>query len=189
MLMSDVAHGRVKVRRISPGVAQVKALLDESNVHLTLLSELSKNRNVPRPYAESIAEDAAILQDIRKHGIIGQPQYEQIKAVNADLRIKADHAEMAPEAAFDTIEIVVHTRKNGQELGNYQIWYVKEAYRNDASKYQTFDRFSSPASRKMPPGKYLMWAQATDGSKAMGEKTPKEFGDGQAKVETDLGAP
>ena len=96
---------------------------------------------------------------------------------------------MAPDAAFDAIEIIVHTKKNGQELGNYQIWYVKEAYRNDASKYQTFDRFSSPASRKIPPGKYLMWAQTTDGSKATGEKTPKEFGDGQAKVETDLAAP
>jgi hypothetical protein len=95
----------------------------------------------------------------------------------------------AIKSPFDSIEVIVHTKKKGKEVGDYQIWYVKEAYENEPARYQTFDRFSSPASRKIPPGKYVMWTQATDGSKALGDRTPKEFGDGQSAVETDLTAP
>lgn len=134
ILKRAVADGHVKIAHgTSVRVPQVNAMLDETNGYLSVLSELSKNRSIPEAYTKSIAEDAAILKNIRKLGIIGPPQVSQIEAVNADLRVKADHAELAPATAFDAIEIIVHTKKNGQELGNYEIWYVKEAYRDDAS--------------------------------------------------------
>jgi hypothetical protein len=179
---------RRKVPRLEQS-GQLKAVLAESSKYLNLLQERSKDRPVPQDYAQSISEDIEIIENIRGRGIVGSTEWEQIKAVNTDLAIKAEHAEILPEAAFDSIEVIVRTKKNGLELSNYQVWYVKEAFKNDATKYRTFDRFSSPSSRKLPPGRYVMWSQATDGSKALGEKTPKEFGDGQANVEIDLAAP
>jgi len=192
-LEKDVASNRVRFKRpvgTKPQqAAELRAVLTESGMHLKLLREKSTNRTVSGEYAQSITEDFAVIEKISGRREVGSTEWEQIKAVNADLRVKAEHAEILPEAAFDAIEVIVRTKKNGEELSNYQVWYVKEAFKNDTAKYQTFDRFSSPSSRKLPPGRYVMWSQATDGSKAVGEKTPKEFGDGQAKVEIDLAAP
>jgi hypothetical protein len=193
LLKLDVRYKRVELVRMplpkSKQAAELNAVLTESSKYLQVLQEKSKDRAVPPAYAESISEDGKIIDSIRMGRRVGSTEWEQIKAVNVDLRVKAEHAEMLPEAAFDSIEVIVRTKKNGQELSNYQVWFVKEAFKNDIAKYQTFDRYSSPSSRKLPPGRYVMWSQATDGSKASGEKSPKEFGDGQAKVEIDLAAP
>src|SRR5438093_1508562 len=55
VLMRAVTDGRVKVVRrkpTSPGVPQVNALLQESNMHLSVLFELGKNRSIPEAYTQ-----------------------------------------------------------------------------------------------------------------------------------------
>jgi len=172
---------------------EVDALLAESSETLAFLVRSAKNHPVSSEYSESTSDASSIFSDIKARGTIGEAEWKQLQAVNADLKVKANHAEKAlasgAENAFELIEVIVHTKKNGKELADYQVWYVKEAYENEPGRYQTFDRFSSPATRKLPPGRYLMWTQATDGTKTQGPKTPKEFGDGQAIIETDLSIP
>lgn len=194
--MADLRKGVVEkrvvlVRKNLPTARQateVNALLAEGSVHLSFLRELSETRTVPKEYEQSMLENFAILQSIKKLGRIGQPQWEQLQALNADLRVKSNHAALGGESGFQSIEVIVRTKKNGQELSNCEVWFVKEAYKNNVAKYDTFHGFS-PAVRKIPPGRYIMWTKATDTSKAEGQKTPKEFGDGLGRVEIDLTAP
>src|SRR6476661_2063116 len=166
--------------------AALKLLVQETDSNVEALKKLGQNRTVPAEYKASIDDSADQLKQIRKKARYNPEDVAQVRAINEDLQIKRMHAESRPNAPFDSIKINVHTKKGGQETGVYQIWWVQNAYKDNASKYQTFDKFSSPASRLLPPGKYWMWTKATDGSNATGEKTPKEFGDGHPEIDTDL---
>ena len=169
--------------------ATLKVLVQETDNNVAALKKLAQNRPVPTEYKASIDDSAEQLKQIRKKARYTFEDVAQVRAINEDLQIKRTHAESRPNAPFESIKINVHTKKNGQETGVYQIWWVQNSYKDKADKYQTFDTFSSPTSRLLPPGKYWMWTKATDGSGATGEKTPKEFGDGKAEIDTDLIAP
>lgn len=168
---------------------ELAMVVQETENNVERLIRMSRNRELPAEYAASIDELTKEIEAIRAKPRITQKDVELLQAIYEDVHIKRVHAEARPNAPFDAIKVTVHTKKHGQETGVYEVWWVKYAYRDDISKYKTFDQFSSPTSRHLPPGKYLMWAKATDGSKATGEKTPKEFGDGKAEVDTDLIAP
>jgi hypothetical protein len=186
-----------KTARISPAqmsallsrTSQLKALLKRTEKIVETLKKLSKKKNIPEEYAESIREYTRRMEILNGKETISNQDEAFLLAINADLEVKKIHAEKRPENGFDSINIVVHTKKNGGETGVYQVWWVKDAYKDEVNKYQTFDRFSTPTNRPLPPGKYLMWTKATDGTQTTSQKEPKEFGDGKGEVEVDLIAP
>jgi hypothetical protein len=170
-------------------IFQLTTLLRQTDDNIEALKKIAKKRNIPVEYEASIEESTSQIEAIRRKDKITPHDVRLLEEINEDVRIKRMHAEARPNAPFESIKVTVHTKKNGQEMGVYQIWWVKYAYRDDPSKYKTFDKFSSPSSQPLPPGRYLMWTKATDGSQVTGEKTPKEFGDGSGEIDTDLIAP
>jgi len=182
---SDVVQKAKSTSRTS----QLKALLKRTVKNVEELRKFTRKKEIPEDYSESIREYTRRIEFISDKEMISYHDELFLNAVNADLEVKRIHAEKMPENAFDSIKVIVHTKKDGAEKGVYQVWWVKDAYKDETGQYRTFDRFSTPTSRSLPPGKYVMWTKATDGTQATGEKTPKEFGDGQAEVEIDLIAP
>lgn len=196
LLNADLKKAPSKVE-VSPSASmpatslsgRVVSLLKQTDSNIGVLKRIGRNKTIPTEYAASINESTSEIEALRAKSQITTRDVLLLEAINEDIHIKTVHAQSRPNAPFDSIQITVRTKRDGQETGVYEVWWVKFAHRDDPAKYKTFDRFSSPTTHPLPPGKYMMWTKATDGSGATGAKTPKEFGDGRAAVDTDLIAP
>ena len=154
----------------------------ENAIALNALKELSSKR-IPQAYSEDIADDADLVEQVRLSKDVKRRELEKVRFVNTDVQIKRGQAEARTEAPFDLITIVVKTWKNDVEVNRFKVWFVNMRNKDNEAKYQSFDKFSSPTSKDLPPGNYLMW---TTGNGRVGERQPKTFGDGKATIETDL---
>jgi hypothetical protein len=84
--------------------------------------------------------------------------------------------------------VVVTTKDRGNEVQNYDVWYVAKALDGIEERYERFDQLSSPTKKVIPVGYYLMWTQAPD--KRVGDKTPVNPGDDQKREKhVDLSVP
>lgn len=50
-----------------------------------------------------------------------------------------------------------------QEKSDLEVMYVLEFWESDPSRWQTFDKLSSPTTQSLPAGYYVMWARGRDG--------------------------
>ena len=86
--------------------------------------------------------------------------------VAKDLSVKADYATPPsgdPIKFRTTVTVNVRTLRGGTEEGGY---FVRCNPRSGAAQRPAlflFSRQSSPTSRPLPPGNYLLWVESTDG--------------------------
>jgi hypothetical protein len=96
-----------------------------------------------------------------------------------------------PTYGYETqrVELIVTTfDKDGKEVQNCEIWFVLKGWANYKDRYDHFDKPSSPASRDLPPGNYVVWTRM---GSAEGAQVPlKDLGiDGQKSRAISIPAP
>jgi hypothetical protein len=77
-----------------------------------------------------------------------------------------------------SVRVATRTRGN-QEVGGYEVWYVRKAFENVATAFRRFDRNSSPTEQVFrEAGFYVLWVeqQAPDGLKRRGPRLDLEIG-------------
>lgn len=79
-----------------------------------------------------------------------------------------------------SVDVRVATRTKGnQEVGGYEVWYVRKAFENVATASRRFDRNSSPTDQIFrEAGFYVFWVEqhAPDGLKRRGTRLDVEVG-------------
>jgi hypothetical protein len=152
--------------------------------------------DIPSEYLLGLAIDAWQINTVVE-GISGKgtPEplrwAELIKDVADDLRAKIHFAEphlgdINPSDAFGNVTVQVTTRdKEAKEVSNYEVWYCLKGLVNYKDRYDHFDNLSSPTSRPIPPGNYMMWTRK-DSKDGPLEPANDIGSDGQSRRSIDL---
>lgn len=140
-------------------------------------------KKVHPAYRKSLNQDLALLREAGK--VEDERSLETMRRVDADLKVKARHA-----AARDELELVavkVTTKKDGVEVGGYEVRYVPRALDGVAGEDFPFRKESSPTTGDLAPGIYLLWARKGN---VVSIKSPQEIGgDGKPTADIDLAVP
>ena len=101
-----------------------------------------------------------------------------------DVAIKAAYVQANKK---DTVEVKVNTLdKSGQNIPNCTVWYKPYLSNNDGDR-RKFDKFSTPTTELIPPGRWQIWSEK---DRKAGRVDPLDIGDDQrAKREVDIEAP
>lgn len=134
-------------------------------------------------YRKSLSQDFALLRDARKAD--NDQGRATIRQVAADLKVKAKRAEAVGE--LDLVAVKITTKKDGVEVGGYEVRYVPRALDGVPGEDFPFRKESSPTTKDLAPGIYLLWARK---GTAVSAKTPQEIGDdGKPTADIDLAVP
>ena len=107
-----------------------------------------------------------------------------ILELNEELRIKILFSQSMKGGGFADIEVVVDTKKSGEPISGYEVWYVPKGWRGNEEHYERFDNLSTPAVKQLPPGNYFIW---TKKGGYQSDYSPFSFGfDEQTKRRIDL---
>jgi hypothetical protein len=179
--------------------ADALKLLDdiEENVK-TLAGVATGTRPVvfPAEYLESLTLDADLLKKLagQKHNPKSAADRKrivaQLKDVDEDVAIKVVALKHGRGGSARLVEVTAHARKEAQDLGGYEVWYVPKGWASNSGAYKRFDGLSnpsSPPSMNLAPGNYLMWL--SKGGAASNRQPVSIGGDGRTKRDLDLVAP
>jgi hypothetical protein len=115
-------------------------------------------REFSPPYRWSLEVDLRVFESFRE--TLEKSQRFTLSAINnvtsaaTDLALKAG---LAGKNGRDMVEVTVHTFKDGAEVPGCRVLYAP--YMHDDEQHRIkFDKFSSPTTDFLPPGKWLIWA-------------------------------
>lgn len=166
---------------------QARLLLQQSSDDVTYLQTMSASQRLPDQYRESLAGSRALLRSLSFGDVTTEEEFLRLMAVSADLRTKAEHARQISTAAFKSVDVTVHTRKQGQEVSGYEVWYTPAAFR-DGSHNLRFEKYSSPTANQLAPGNYYIWARNVN-SGTEGNQSLFPIGQGKTYHDIDIDAP
>jgi hypothetical protein len=146
---------------------------------------------LPKDFQDSVSFDQEALAVLARRVESGESisDRETTRANDAvqDLEMKSSWVEQRPSGS-PMVEVKVNTldQKNGEAPG-CEVWYVPYAWRDTPSRWERFDRLSTPTAKALPVGRYEMWTRK---SEREGEHRPVSPGDDAKKTkEVDLPAP
>jgi hypothetical protein len=91
---------------------------------------------------------------------VGRKAVNLIREVALDMEAKAEHARHAADGLGKEVLVKVQTKRDGQELKGYQVWYVQRGMLDDKSFHTRFEKLSTPTEdRGLAPGRYALWAR------------------------------
>lgn len=151
---------------------------------LQRLVDINPDETPPKIYLDSLSADDALLMAIAQKRLMKKQLMEQLGEVESDLSSKITFARAARGGTFGLVEAVVHTVRDKDEVGGYEVWYVPKGLAGTSGYERPFDRLSSPSLMRLAPGNYFIWS-VKDGVR--GERRPLSLGnDGASKREVDL---
>lgn len=171
-------------------VTRLRMLLQQGSDDVTYLKTLTPPQSLPAVYSENLALSSALLGSMAASNTVTDQDLYHLRAVTADLHTKAEHARLSSTsaAAFQSVKVAVHTRKQDKEVGGYEVWFVPIAYEGNSSRNRRFDQYSSPTTQSLVPGNYFLWARSVaDGS--TGQRQVFVIGKGKSDHEIDIAAP
>ena len=145
-------------------------MVSRSLNNATELYNIRVSFNVPlsQNYLNDIEDDAELIEQVIQVNQISLPEHKKVGLVNSDLRVKREYANNRKDAPFSDINVIARTKNySGREASNYEVWFVVEKFRENTSRYRSFDTVSSPTNRLLSPGNYFFWTRSR-------EKRPKE---------------
>lgn len=89
----------------------------------------------------------------------------QISDVRADLRSKLEFSSnptfiLLRDFGRQGVAVHITTRaRDGAEVQNCEVWFVLKGLINYKDRFDHFDQPSSPTSRWLPPGNYVIWTR------------------------------
>ncbi len=112
------------------------------------------------------------------------------RATNAieDLELKSAWVKQ-PGISSPMVTGTVNTvdETHGKGVPGCEVWYVPYAWQDDPSRNERFDKLSTPTTKLLPVGRFLMWTRK---SAKEGERKPVNPGDDhKTKKEVDIPAP
>lgn len=122
---------------------------------------------IPREVLERLLKQVGLLQSDINSVIFNKKkinliELEQITAINKDLKIKAgiliETASARPPRSYPKVKVIVKTMRNGQEISNYRIFYVAEAYKRRLEMGEPIGKLSSPTDKSIDQADWCFWA-------------------------------
>ena len=149
----------------------------------------NKGDNVPEEYREQLKQYQKVLDRISESDQPIKEKRELCEALAADLNAKAKYAEKNPDAAFGLVKVTVRTLDGTKEKSGSEVMFVVRAWAEDKTRHKRYDMISSPTSRKLFPGAYLMWTKVPDQDQE-GPRKPISVGEeGNSEQKIDLPVP
>jgi hypothetical protein len=155
---------RERVPQISTKLKELRNLINKLQKKQTskiYLDSLVVYENLLKEYAENNSKK---LDEKLKKGL---------KELDDELSVKIIFGKASRGSEITFIDVIVETLKDGQEKGDYEIWYVSKGWADEKSHYQRFDSLSTPAIMNLPPGNYLIWTRKNG---IVTEATPLSLG-------------
>ncbi len=184
---TDVSLGKSASSLEDTRIIQARLLLQQSSDDVKYLQTLSASQNLSEDYRKSLVLSKDMLGSLSLGEAKTESGFQRLMLVSADLRTKAEHAQRMSSAAFKSVDVTVHTRKQGQEVSGYEVWYAPAAF-GDGSHDLRFEKYSSPTGNQLAPGNYLIWARnAANGTNGNRQRFP--IGQGKTSHDIDIDAP
>jgi hypothetical protein len=145
----------------------------------------------PKDFSKSVSQDQEAILSVANRVKNRQPISDQdaFRATNAakDLKLKTYWIEQRRDRP-PMVRVSVNTiGRGGRGVHGCEVWYVPYAWQDDTSRRERFDKLSTPTSKLLSVGHYVMWTRS---SGKEGERKPVSPGDdGKADKEVDLPAP
>ncbi len=113
--------------------------------------------------------------------------------IREDVRLKATYCRSHPDGMAALIPLTVRTwAKNGVSVAEAKQWNVVYVSAPLASlggrNGDPFPQFSSPTSMRLPPGRYVIWAQDPDEGTRRGPAKTVTLGDGSLPIDATVTA-
>jgi hypothetical protein len=140
---------------------EVTATVEKVKKNLAFLEKFAggKSTTVPAGYSESMKSNLAILKVASHPDTSPEASVKLYKAVADDLDIKAAFAKANAQNVFALVSVTVQTLDGVTEKPGYEVYCVPIGLENERSWHETFDKLSSPTTKKLAPGCYLMWCR------------------------------
>jgi len=192
----DALTRRFGITSASPGIeADIAQSLKSISDNVKFLkSIINSGKPIPKEYLESVALDAELLKKLSGQRSKSKREksrlYDGLKEVESDLAIKVGHVKKGRGDGVKLVQVFVHAKKGDQDVGAYQVWYVPKGWTNDSTKFNPFDRLTSPSnptSMNLAPGNYFIWL--SKGQPVTSRQPVSIGGDGKAIREIDLVVP
>jgi hypothetical protein len=152
-------------------------------------------KQVPKEYLESVGLDAKLLKRLAKLDYNSESQRkrvcDELKEVESDLALKVTGpGRRGGGEVIRLVEVFVHAKKGGLEMGAYEVWYVPKGWVSEPSVFKRFDRLTDPAnppSMNLAPGNYFIWLSKVQ---PLTDRQPVSIGAyGEVKRELDVSVP
>ncbi|HXU09839.1 MAG TPA: hypothetical protein VN743_12660 [Blastocatellia bacterium] len=202
----DEIRGRF-VKNTAPSIPKSEIAESIANINdyvNSLESAITSRTPSPKAYLESLALDVELLKRLATQQVTSETEkiqlYDGLKDVEADLKIKANAKRRCGNCSRDpngeeitfAVQVLVHAKKGGQEVGAYLVWYVPIALKSDSTEFKRFDSLTDPdpnraTSMNLAPGCYQVWL-----TKDEAETKRQVFSiglNGEAKREIDVPVP
>jgi len=114
-----------------------------------------------------------------------------IEATFDDLRLKRAYCREKPERMNALVKFTVKTWDGTSEVHQWQVAYLNAPLAIlHRDQFQPFPKFSSPTEVRLPPGRYMVWAQDPRNAAKRGPSTEVALGqNGAAEVQADIVVP
>jgi hypothetical protein len=169
----QVSFNKTKKRQID----RLLNMISANTKKLNDTASLGTGATIPQEYLESLKLDAELLTTLAA-GISNSSSTEdkvvdKLNQVNEDLEAKVVFSQMLMGAGLRLVEFIVTTKKDGKEIGGYEVYYVPLGWWDTPDKFRRADQPSSPAIMKLAPGNYLVWLKKGE---MLTEKVPYTLG-------------
>ena len=114
-----------------------------------------------------------------------------LDSVYDDLHLKFLYCKMSPDRMNAMVDISVQTWDNDKEVKSWQVASINAPLAIlHPDRYQAFPKFSSPTKARLPPGRYLIWAQDPKNPSRRGPAKEISLGnDGVKSLDADVMIP
>ena len=133
---------------------------------------------VSRAYLRTLTNAAALLS--------GSPSANLVDDITEELQAKVDHCRSLGIGMGGSVLLHVNTRRGGATVNNWQVLYLLKIYEGaGGAAPTTFATLSAPASTRLEPGRYWIWAR----DPATGRMSTRELVRISGKREFDIDLP
>jgi hypothetical protein len=175
---------RVPNASLSMNFAEWRARVAVSN-----LENLARNwpAESPADYRANLARHVTLLEDALVGGDAARLT-ALLEALADDLEVKLEHCKQSGGKLGGSVTVQVRTVHEGQEIRNWQVFYLPKMLDAMGGTADRFPQLSSPTSETLVPGRYVMWVRDSASSKT-GDKVVVKVGEGKQALILDLPVP
>lgn len=151
-------------RKLGGSDSKAGELAAEANAEASyLISRWQWGEFVSAAYQENLVGDFRMLASAAEEPDPGIA-LAILKAVVEDLKIKADHCRKSNRGLGKDLDVDVKTIRKTKEEPGLVVYYKLYiyAFKKGSMPPERFNRLSSPTSKKLPAGRYLLWAGQPD---------------------------
>ena len=111
-----------------------------------------------------------------------------LDSVYEDLHLKFLYCKASPDRMNAMVDISVQTWDDDKEVKSWQVASINAPLAIlHSDRYQAFPKFSSPTKARLPPGRYLIWAQDPKNPSRRGPAKEISLGnDGVKSLDADV---